>query len=686
MLCAKVDPSVSRMRLFAASLMIVAAAFAPVPAFAEDVGAASAEGPVAIETAGESATDVSVASEETGVETKAGEPAQAEQASSDDGTRQAASGDEGADASDGSSADDSSQAAAKVQGVAADGAASDDGSVADAPAVAQGRWVVTSAYGQGLQRYWFVGDEMAKCRLVTPDEGAGCYAYATPAGYVVRGAYKASDGSFYLGDNDGRLTVSRWVVSSAYGQGLQRYWAGSEGAFAKGRLVTADEGAGWYAYATPSCYVVRGTYEASDGTICVADNDGRLAGPGWAVGDYGQGLQRYWVDADRRGCVPGYSTDGWAHYTTPSGYVVRGGYRAPDGSLRYADNDGRLSVSSWVVTAAFGHGLQRYWAGSEGAFAKGGLVTPDEGAGWYAYATPSCYVVRGAYAASDGTVYVANNDGRIPNVGWVVGDYGQGLQRYWVDATKRGCVPGYSDDGWAHCTTSAGYVLRGRCRLGEGMLLADNDGRLATAKGWTVSSAYGDGLQRYWLDEVCQGHVGARLGLFEADGSLRYGKPDQGYVSRTEINKVDGSWYASDNDGKLTKLNDNQARVADACLSTPSPGGNLCSEWVTEVFEKAGFGYYAGDACDQYYAYCHSADLSQLKPGMVIAVGHHGHTWAGHRWGHIAIYLGGDVFYDNVGWIRTGSASWWLDYYAQSGPYGSSEQPRWGWLGNFALA
>ena len=127
-------------------------------------------------------------------------------------------------------------------------------------------------------------------------------------------------------------------------------------------------------------------------------------------------------------------------------------------------------------------------------------------------------------------------------------------------------------------------------------------------------------------------------------------------------------------------------RRGSYCLSTPSPGGNLCSEWVTEVFEKAGLGYYAGDACDQYYAYCHSADLSQLKPGMVIAVGHHGHTWAGHRWGHIAIYLGGDVFYDNVGWIRTGSASWWLDYYAQSGPYGSSEQPRWGWLGNFALA
>ena len=381
-------------------------------------------------------------------------------------------------------------------------------------------WVVSSAYGQGLQRYW-AGSEGAfvKGRLVTPDEGAGYYAYATPNAYVVRSAYKASDGSLYLANNDGRLSVSTWVVSSAYGQGLQRYWAGSEGAFAKGRLVTTDEGAGWYAYATPSCYVVRGAYAASDGTVYIADNDGKLAGPGWVVGSYGQGLQRYWVGADKHGCVPGYSADGWSHYTTTNGYVARGACKASDGSLYYADNDGSLSVSTWLVTSAFGSGLQRYWMGTDGAAAKGRLVTTDEGAGWYAYATSNGYVVRGVYAASDGTVYVANNDGRLAGPGWVVGDYGQGLQRYWVDATKHGCVPGYSADGWVHLTLSEGYVMRNRSSKYDGVwYYANNDGLAVSftqsKTGWQNPSQY------YQVSAISVGDVSDMRGMYASYSTI----------------------------------------------------------------------------------------------------------------------------------------------------------------------
>jgi hypothetical protein len=138
--------------------------------------------------------------------------------------------------------------------------------------------------------------------------------------------------------------VSTWLVTSAFGSGLQRYWMGTDGAAAKGRLVTPDEGAGWHAYATPNGHVVRGVYAASDGTVYVADNDGKLAGPGWVVGDYGQGLQRYWVDADRHGCVPGYSEDGWSHLTLSEGYVMRNRSSKYDGVWYYANNDG-LAVS-----------------------------------------------------------------------------------------------------------------------------------------------------------------------------------------------------------------------------------------------------------------------------------------------------------------------------------------------------
>ena len=53
---------------------------------------------------------------------------------------------------------------------------------------------------------------------------------------------------------------------------------------------------------------------------------------GWHVGDYGQGLQRYWIDDDKHAAIVGFA-DGskdadlgnYAHYTTNDGYVLRGG-------------------------------------------------------------------------------------------------------------------------------------------------------------------------------------------------------------------------------------------------------------------------------------------------------------------------------------------------------------------------
>ena len=495
---------------------------APAPAFADEAGAVLVQD----EPATSVVTETASAEQEGQVELVTG-PAdgneaegtegQADQAGQSGSTTQeggAGSANEEAPASDDASADDSSQAAAKVQGVAADGAASDDGSVADAPAIAQGRWVVSAAYGQGLQRYWFVGDDMSKDRLVTPDEGAGYYAYATPAGYVVRGIYVASDGTVYVADNDGKLAGPGWAVGS-YGQELQRYWVDAD----KHGCVPGYSDDGWAHYTTPAGYVARGAYKASDGTVYVADNDGRLAGPGWVVGSYGQGLQRYWVDADRHGCVPGYSADGWSHYTTTNGYVARGACKASDGSLYYADNDGSLSVSTWLVTSAFGSGLQRYWMGTDGAAAKGRLVTTDEGAGWYAYATSNGYVVRGVYAASDGTVYVANNDGKLAGPGWVVGDYGQGLQRYWVDATKHGCVPGYSADGWVHLTLSEGYVMRNRSSKYDGVwYYANNDGLAVSftqsKTGWQNPSQY------YQVSAISVGDVSDMRGMYASYSTI----------------------------------------------------------------------------------------------------------------------------------------------------------------------
>jgi GH25 family lysozyme M1 (1,4-beta-N-acetylmuramidase) len=274
-----------------------------------------------------------------------------------------------------------------------------------------------------------------------------------------------------------------WVVTaespSGTTDGLQRYWIGADGYLVKGRLVTDDESDRW-AYADSDGIIARGKYtDVSSGYVYLADNDGRLADPGWHVtDDYGSGLQRYWVDVTAHACVPGYSAEGWEHYTLPAGYVLRGSATI-GGTYYLADNDGLLA-NGWIVTSGIGsYGLQRYWF-EKGTYVRNRLIDAAT-AGWCAYATASGYVVRGKYTdVTSGNVYLADNDGRLESAGWHVTDgYGDGLQRYWVDANARACVPGYSVDGWAHYTLPAGYVLRGPATIGGTYYLADNDGLLS---------------------------------------------------------------------------------------------------------------------------------------------------------------------------------------------------------------
>ena len=97
------------------------------------------------------------------------------------------------------------------------------------------------------------------------------------------------------------------------------------------------------------------------GLVYLADNDGRLASPGWHVTSaYGGGLQRYWVDASAHAAVPGYSADGWAHYTLPeTGCVARNTTVSVGGKSYYADNDGFLSE----ITSMSGIDIASWQAG-----------------------------------------------------------------------------------------------------------------------------------------------------------------------------------------------------------------------------------------------------------------------------------------------------------------------------------
>lgn len=122
-----------------------------------------------------------------------------------------------------------------------------------------------------------------------------------------------------------------------------------------------------------------------------------------------------------------------------------------------------------------------------------------------------------------------------------------------------------------------------------------------------------------------------------------------------------------------------QQRAISSAKRTPSPGAGLCAAWITNLFANAGLGTWYGNACDMYDRYCVDSYEPALRPGMIVAVSSHGHTWAGSIWGHVGIYIGDGKIMDNIGSIRTTSLSSWLSY------YGNRVPPRWGWLGNKAL-
>ena len=422
-----------------------------------------------------------------------------------------------------------------------------------------------------------------------------------PRGWVLEG-----DSWFYY-DADGSKHTGWLVTGEAPGNsgaGLQRYWLDSEGRLAVGRLISSDE-AGWWAYATDSGYVVRGSYDAGNGLVYLADNDGVLAGGesgGWVVSSaYGQGLQRYWIDGSSHAAVEGFSSDGWAHYTTSAGYVLRGAATTSDGAMRIANNDGLLQESGWCVTTGFGQGLQRYWLDGY-QVAKGQLVHVSQGI--WTYARPEGYVVRGSYSDGSGAVYLADNDGVLAggeSGGWVVSSaYGQGLQRYWIDGSVHAAEAGYSDEGWSHYTTGQGYVLRGAASIDGQMVYADNDGALKT--GWLVTSDFGQGLQRYWLSE---GKVAtSRLVSASEAGYNAYAQAD-GRILRGKLRYGNGMLVA-DNDGRLAWTTGDGGWVITADYDgsiqrywiDDSPGDGLKGARIGS-FTVAGQNYYGRD--DQGY-------------------------------------------------------------------------------------
>ena len=99
------------------------------------------------------------------------------------------------------------------------------------------------------------------------------------------------------------------------------------------------------------------------------------------------------------------------------------------------------------------------------------------------------------------------------------------------------------------------------------------------------------------------------------------------------------------------------------------------------MFRNAGVGYFGGNACDMFNAWCYSSDRSALQVGMIVADSSHSGTGApGLIYGHVGIYVGGGIVMSNEGAITSKSLDSFISF------YGTGSGVRWGWLGGIALS
>lgn len=337
-----------------------------------------------------------------------------------------------------------------------------------------------------------------------------------------------------------------WVAPSTSGTPVYRLaspdgsgWRYTADADERERLAGEgwhDEGVCWYsddAEGAPEVLCQREATEAA------GEGEGGADGASEAVRNYTQSS-----DEAEALCRAGWSDEGVAWHAS---------------AVETQPIEGR-----WVVVSAWGQ-PERYWLGPDASLARNRLVTPEEGAGYYAYAKADGAVVRGAYDAGAGHVYLADADGRLASTsdghsGWLVtGDYAGGeLRRYWMDMEAHAAVSGLFEVEGAHYygLPGQGNVLCGKMAYGQGVLLADADGRLAWEEGWLEASAYDGGVpQRYRIDSSPgDGLRGARVGAFELDGNLYYGLPGEGYVARDVSVDIDGTTYAADDAGVLSEV------------------------------------------------------------------------------------------------------------------------------------
>lgn len=438
--------------------------------------------------------------------------------------------------------------------------------------------------------------------------------------------------------------------------GGAEYYFDSEGYAATGWRYLSD---GWHLF-SGSCAHLKG-WAASGSHWFYLDETSGLMKTGWVL------VNHNWYYLDLSGAMQ----TGWLfldntwYWLEPSGLMATG-FKLVNGALYHFSQSGSMSTGwfvddgTWYCANATGairagwfyYGSNWYWLdpNNNGAMLLGFqtvngsiyYLDPDSGGAlecnaWIFLQDGSAYYACGSGAIvltgvkdSVGAIKLNDAEGK-PMVGW-----------YWSSAAQT----------WFY-TDSDGVLQHGWQLIGERWYHLDNESGVMNT-GWFRDA------DRLWYYLMSSGQMATGWNSID-NGEYFF--------------NAAGAWVEPERSAHTSS----QSQIVGRCYNVPSPGVGLCSEWVSEVFYPVLGSYPNGDACDMFWNWCHSRDISQLKVGMIVAVPTHTHTNAGARWGHIAIYVGNGMVMDNIGYIRTTSLAWWLNYYH------TTATPQWGWVLNTPL-
>ena len=438
--------------------------------------------------------------------------------------------------------------------------------------------------------------------------------------------------------------------------GGAEYYFDSEGYAATGWRYLSD---GWHLF-SGSCAHLKG-WAASGSHWFYLDETSGLMKTGWVL------VNHNWYYLDLSGAMQ----TGWLfldntwYWLEPSGLMATG-FKLVNGALYHFSQSGSMSTGWFVDDGTW------YCANATGAIRAGWFYY---GSNWYWLDPNNNGAMLLGFQTVNGSIYYLDPDsgGALECNAWI-----------------------FSQDGSAYYACGSGAIVLTGVKDSVGAIKL-NDAEGKPMVGWYWSSAaqtwfYTDSdgvLQHGWqLIGERWYHLDNESGVmntgwFRDADRLWYYLMASGQMA-TGWNSIDNGEYFFNAAGawvepERSAHTSSQSQIVGRCYNVPSPGVGLCSEWVSEVFYPVLGSYSNGDACDMFWNWCHSRDISQLKVGMIVAVPTHTHTNAGARWGHIAIYVGNGMVMDNIGYIRTTSLAWWLNYYH------TTATPQWGWVLNTPL-